>query len=144
MAQSQDGSPTISFSIPITYRFATTNPLAAPCPLVAKLRRAEEPARPVQRQMMAHKFAVSSVRCWPHHFDLSTLTTLPVRAAETTGHVGVGLSPGDEYYNEPYFYISVYPDPDSAMLPGLPKFGHWHTHEFTAAVMPARRPLSAA
>ena len=97
----------------------------------------------IQRQMMAHKFAVSSVRCWPHHFDLSTLTTLPMRAAETTGYVGVGLSPGDEYYNEPYFYISVYPDPDSTMLPDLPKFGHWHTHEFTAAVMPAHRLLTA-
>jgi hypothetical protein len=111
--------------------------------LAAWFANAELSLSHVQRQMMAQKFAVSSVRCWPHHFDLSTLTTLPVRAAETTGHVGVGLSPGDEYYNEPYFYISVYPDPHSAMLPALPKFGHWHTHEFTAAVMPARRLLTA-
>lgn len=111
--------------------------------LAAWFANAELSLSHLQRQMMGHKFAVSSVRCWPHHFDLSTLTTLPMRAAETTGYVGVGLSPGDEYYNEPYFYISVYPNPDFAMLPGLPKFGHWHTHEFTAAVMPAQRLITA-
>jgi hypothetical protein len=45
-----------------------------------------------------------------HHFDLATLTTLPARNADATGYVGVGLSPGDEYYDEPYFYVSVYPE----------------------------------
>ncbi len=93
----------------------------------------------VQRQMMQRKLAASDVRCWPHHFDLATLASFPARDADATGYVGAGLSPGDAYYDEPYFYVSVYPQPDSAALPRLPKLSHWHTHEFTAAVAPAHR-----
>src|SRR5262249_62334200 len=65
----------------------------------------------IQRQMIGRKLAASPVRCWPHHFDIATLTTLPARNAGATGYVGAGLSPGDEYYDEPYFYVSVYPNP---------------------------------
>ena len=84
----------------------------------------------VQRQMIGRKLAASPVRCWPHHFDLATLTTLPARNADATGYVGAGLSPGDEYYDVPYFYISVYPEPDPAALPSLPTLGHWHLRDF--------------
>jgi hypothetical protein len=45
--------------------------------------------------------------------------------------------------HEPYFYVSVYPKPDPAMLPTLPMFGHWHTYEFMAAVSTAHKILSA-
>jgi hypothetical protein len=65
----------------------------------------------IQRQMIGRKLAASPVRCWPHHFDIATLTALPARNAGATGYVGAGLSPGDEYYEEPYFYVSVYPEP---------------------------------
>ena len=91
----------------------------------------------IQKQMM-HGVA-SPVCCWPHHFDLATLTMLPKRGGVADRYVGVGLSPGDEYYDEPYFYVSVYPKPDPAMLPTLPMIGHWHTHEFVAAVSPAHK-----
>ena len=97
----------------------------------------------VQGQMTGRKLTASPVRCWPHHFDLATLTALPMRSSDATGYVGVGFSPGDEYYDEPYFYVSVYPDPDAATLPSLPRLGHWHTREFTAAVMLAHKLLTA-
>jgi len=97
----------------------------------------------VQRQMNERKLVASDVRCWPHHFDLATLISFPARGADATGYVGAGLSPGDKYYDEPYFYVSVYPKPDSAALPSLPKVGHWHTHEFTAAVAPAHQIVAA-
>jgi hypothetical protein len=97
----------------------------------------------VQRQMNERMLAASDVRCWPHHFDLATLISFPARDADATGHVGAGLSPGDKYYDEPYFYVSVSPKPDSAALPPLPKVGHWHTHEFTAAVAPAQQIVAA-
>src|SRR5215831_6743534 len=42
----------------------------------------------IQRQMIGRKFPASPVRCWPHHFDLATLTTLPARNADPTGYVG--------------------------------------------------------
>ncbi|HEY8031858.1 MAG TPA: hypothetical protein VIF02_05640, partial [Methylocella sp.] len=71
------------------------------------------------------------------------LASFPARTAGTTGYVGAGLSPGDEYYDEPYFYVSVYPRPDSAALPRLPALGHWHTHEFAAAIAPAHRIVAA-
>jgi hypothetical protein len=80
----------------------------------------------------------SPLCCWPHHFDLAILTTLK-RGANPDGYLGVGLSPGDHYYDEPYFYVSVYPKPDDAQLPALPTIGHWHTYEFVAAVSPAHK-----
>ena len=54
--------------------------------------------------------------------------------------MGVGFSPGDEYYDEPYFYVSTYPAPAVTTLPALP-IGHWHSHDFTAAVVTAVRIL---
>jgi hypothetical protein len=95
----------------------------------------------VQKKPTEHGSA-SPVSCWPHHFDLATLTLLSKRGADADRYVGVGLSPGDEYYDEPYFYVSVYPKPDSAMLPTLPMIGHWHTHEFVAAISPAHKIIA--
>jgi hypothetical protein len=97
----------------------------------------------IQRQMIGRKFAASPVRCWPHHFDIATLTTLPARAADATAYIGAGLSPGAEYYAEPYFYVSVYPEPDPAALPSLPMPGHWHLLDFMAAVATAHKIVAA-
>jgi hypothetical protein len=77
------------------------------------------------------------VRCWPHHFDLDTLVTLA--PGRTTG---IGFEPGDDHYDEPYFYVSLYPAPDPASLPPLSAIGHWHTKHFTAAIAPAHRILA--
>jgi hypothetical protein len=98
----------------------------------------------VRRQMIERKLSASQVCCWPHHFDLATLAMVPTQEPGMDGFVGAGLSPGDEYYNEPYFYVSVYPEPQPEALPALPALGHWHRHEFTAAILPAHRILAAA
>ena len=97
----------------------------------------------VHRYLAQQKFSPSPLRCWPHHFDLATLITLSARKPEP-GYVGAGLSPGDDHYDEPYFYVSVYPNPDPKALPVLPKLGHWHTQEFTAAIAPASKILTAS
>jgi hypothetical protein len=97
----------------------------------------------IHDQMQRREWAASPVRCWPHHFDIATLITLPARATETTASIGAGLSPGDEYYEEPYFYVSVYPEPDPRMLPTLPMLGHWHERDFIAAVATTPRILNA-
>ncbi|MGO8923048.1 MAG: DUF5996 family protein [Xanthobacteraceae bacterium] len=89
----------------------------------------------LQRKMSERRLTASPARCWPHHFDISTLITLPVRDSDAIGYIGAGLSPGDEYYEAPYFYVSVSPEPAPALLPQLPGGGHWHTEEFTAAVL---------
>ena len=77
----------------------------------------------------------SDVRCWPHHFDIATLVTVaPGRT------VGIGLEPGDVYYDEPYFYVNLHPRPDAGALPDtLEGGGMWHTHEWIGAVLPASR-----
>src|SRR5579883_1260701 len=96
----------------------------------------------VRTAMAGRGFAASDVRCWPHHFDIATLAALDP-GGDRARSVNVGLSPGDAWYDEPYFYVSPYPYPDAARLPPLPPLGHWHTHGFTAAVAPATRILAA-
>jgi hypothetical protein len=120
--------------------YGVANAADALAELAAWFANAEFSLVRVQRQMSQRKLAASDVRCWPHHFDLATSASFPARDA---GAIGAGLSPGDAYYDEPYFYVSVYPKPDCAALPHLPKLGHWHTHEFTAAVAPAHRIIAA-
>lgn len=74
------------------------------------------------------------LRCWPHHFDIATVVRLEESAHESAKSIGVGLSPGDEYYAQPYVYISLWPPIDAARLPRLPAPGHWHTQGFLGAV----------
>lgn len=77
----------------------------------------------------------STPRCWPHHFDLATLIVLPELAGRGTRTVGVGLSPGDDSYAEPYFYVGPYPPPRPDCLRSLGTLGAWHTKEWVGAVL---------
>ena len=79
----------------------------------------------------------SPVLCWPHHFDLATLIDLGEGKS-----VGVGLSPGDGSYNEPYWYVAPWPYPLETNLPEL-SIGHWHTEGFTAGVLSSSEALQA-
>jgi len=87
----------------------------------------------------------SPVRCWPHHFDLATLINLDCGEAdpEKARSIGVGLSPGDGAYDEPYFYVNPWPPPDAEKLPALDGPGEWHTANWVGAVLPARNIVSA-
>jgi hypothetical protein len=82
---------------------------AAPTQLAVWFSNAELLLDRMQGQLIGRKLAASSVCCWPHHFDLASLTTLPKRDFEAVDYLGVGLSPGDIYYDEPYFYVSMHP-----------------------------------
>ena len=75
----------------------------------------------------------SPVRCWPHHFDLGTLVALETGDPETARSVGIGLSPGDGSYAQPYLYVTPWPAP--ADLPPLGPIGRWHTEGFVSAVL---------
>lgn len=79
----------------------------------------------------------SPIRCWPHHFDLATLISLDAAGGEKARTVGAGLSPGDEHYDEPYFYVTPWPYPKDAALPALPPGGRWHTAGWIGAVLTA-------
>jgi hypothetical protein len=90
----------------------------------------------LQQQLVARGLRAPPVRCWPHHFDLDTLVYFGARSSGNTRTMGVGFSPGDEYYDQPYFYVSIYPAPTVTTLPALP-IGHWHSHDFTGAIVTA-------
>jgi Family of unknown function (DUF5996) len=111
--------------------------------LAAWFADAEIALEGVRKQIVARDLPAPSPRCWPHHFDLATLTSFSAGDSGGAAFVGAGFSPGDHYYDEPYFYVSLYPAPDVATLPALPDIGHWHSHEFTAAVTPASKILTA-
>jgi hypothetical protein len=81
-------------------------------------------------ELAAESSEASAVRCWPHHFDIATLLSLSEGRT-----IGLGLSPGDLSYPEPYWYVGPYPWPKNPELPKLPSGGKWHTEGFFAAVL---------
>jgi len=81
-----------------------------------------------------------AVLCWPHHFDIAVLVKLEAGAEPRS--IGVGLSPGDDYYAQPYFYLSPWPKPATSALLPLPPGGPWHTRDFFGAVATATDVLA--
>ena len=83
----------------------------------------------------------STVRTWPHHFDSAvSMSVDPAKSPEEARSVGVGFSPGDASYNEPYWYVTPWPYPEATdSMPTLEGGGHWHTEGWTGAVLPATR-----
>jgi hypothetical protein len=85
----------------------------------------------------------SPVRCWPHHFDIASLIALGGDAeGEEARSIGVGFSPGDQSYDQPYFYVTPWPYPDTEALPTLEAGVEWHTTGWTGAVLTADRLIS--
>ncbi len=84
----------------------------------------------------------SPIRVWPHHFDIATLLTL-AGEGEAAQTIGVGLSPGDESYGEPYWYVTPWPKPAAPREPPL-RAGRWHTERWFGAVLPASSLLAAS
>jgi hypothetical protein len=78
----------------------------------------------------------SPVRLWPHHFDIATVASLSPSdggpGGESGRSIGIGLSPGDEHYAQPYVYVS--PSPRFERLPDAPAPGRWHTDGWFGAV----------
>lgn len=84
----------------------------------------------------------SPVRCWPHHFDIATYVQLEAGSAEAARGIGIGMSPGDESYGQPYFYVNPWPHLDPTDLPDAPHPGHWHTDGYVGAVATAEQILT--
>lgn len=86
----------------------------------------------LRQKLQRFKPGPTPVRCWPHHFDIATVVEL-----EGARSIGIGVSPGDAYYAQPYLYLSPTPTPDTNDLPPLPPGGRWHTKDFFGAVATA-------
>lgn len=79
--------------------------------------------------------SAGEVLCWPHHFDLATLITVEMdRAGDPVRTVGVGFSPGDEFIEQPYWYVNHGPATERSDLPGLAE-GEWFTDGWIGAVL---------
>jgi len=89
----------------------------------------------VLRNVAASADDFSSVRCWPHHFDIGGLLVLTsTEDSQPTRTVGIGMTPGDSSYSEPYWYVTPWPYPKAGDLPDL-AIGHWHREGWTGAVL---------
>jgi hypothetical protein len=80
-----------------------------------------------------------TVRCWPHHFDIATLVSARGGGLRT---VGIGMSPGDASYSEPYFYLGPDPRPTSPLA--TLTIGRWHTADWWGAVLTASEIVGLA
>lgn len=80
----------------------------------------------------------SEVRCWPHHFDIATLVSLTSGPFKT---IGIGMSPGDASYGEPYFYVAPSPRPTRTLAPL--EVGHWHTTDWWGGALTASDIVAA-
>jgi hypothetical protein len=100
----------------------------------AELARSYHAAFLVTSDVERAKDGASSPRCWPHHFDLATLIAVPSLGGGAQRAINVGLSPGDDSYAEPYFYVGPYPYPSVDAL-GQLALGRWHTDGWTGAVV---------
>jgi hypothetical protein len=108
---------------------------AAPTEHFAELGRWYATAFQRLRNIAARTPAASPVRCWPHHFDVASLVHIdPPGRGEEARSIGVGMSPGDGSYPEPYWYVTPWPYPAAKLLPELDT-GHWHTEGWVGAVL---------
>ena len=86
------------------------------------------------------------ILCWPHHFDLATLLVVERSpSGEMTKTIGVGLSPGDDSIDEPYWYVNHWPahSERGSPLAELP-LGRWHTEGSTSAALSGSELTSRA
>ncbi|MGE5625285.1 MAG: hypothetical protein ACM3ZT_07040 [Bacillota bacterium] len=91
----------------------------------------------ILRALAAEFQVATGPRCWPHHFDYALLLSLDPGPGEKARSVGLGMSPGDQHYDQVYFYATPWPYPPAASLPPIMKPASWHTQEWTGAVLRA-------
>lgn len=91
----------------------------------------------ILQEIVATKEEASAIHIWPHHFDIATLITLSGTKNGEPMTIGIGMSPGDQNYHEPYWYVTPYPYPNTENLPSLDSGGFWHTQEWVGAVLTA-------
>ena len=104
---------------------------------LAGARRARALVRPRARRAVADRRREkrpTDIRIWPHHFDLGAILYLD--PTDDHRQIGIGLSPGDGSYAEPYLYATPFPLAKDAALPSLPS-GTWRREGWTGAVLTA-------
>lgn len=130
------------------HRVGRGAPFDASLPDLAELERWFHDASLLLEAVSVAEEGSSPVRCWPHHLDIAVLIDLDHDAVPPVGpdegrSIGIGMTPGDDSYKEPYFYVAPWPYPDSSELPKLPPPAGWHTAEWVGAVLTANDLIAA-
>jgi hypothetical protein len=107
---------------------------------LAELERWFHDASLLLEAVVAAEEGASPVRCWPHHFDIAVLINLDADAdppvdPDSARSIGIGMTPGDDAYSEPYFYVSPWPYPDPAALPDIQPPASWYAEDWVGAVL---------
>jgi len=111
-------------------------PFTGDAPALGELARWYADATLVLAELVQTEPRSTPLRVWPHHFDLGAIVFLD-EPGEHARQIGIGLSPGDRYYAEPYFYVTPHPIPDAATYPALASGGVWRREDFTGAILTA-------
>lgn len=54
--------------------------------------------------------AATSIRCWPHHFDITADFPIGIPTEDNPSYISVGFSPANSDFPEPHFYFILRPD----------------------------------
>jgi hypothetical protein len=108
---------------------------------LAELARWYDLGQAVLARITAGQPRATEIRIWPHHFDLGAILYLD--ATDDHRQIGLGLSPGDSSYAEPYVYVTPYPISKVPTFPALPS-GTWRREGWTGAVLTGSEIVAGA
>lgn len=96
--------------------------------------------RDIRREMKTEE----PILVWPKDFDqVLTIVVKDSGDPDTTSRIALGMSPGDQYFDRPYFYVNTWPYADVDHCPKLSNGAKWFSDEWTGAVLIADLLLEA-
>lgn len=76
------------------------------------------------------------IQIWPHHFDAAIRIVLKDSGdPETNTSITLGMMPGDERINAPYFYVSTWPHVHTSKMKPFEEPGNWIEDDWTGAIL---------
>ena len=78
----------------------------------------------------------NEIQIWPHHFDQAISVVLKDSGdPETDTLITMGMMPGDDNNDNPYFYVSTWPHVHTSKLHPLHAPGEWIEEDWTGGVL---------
>lgn len=78
----------------------------------------------------------NEILIWPHHFDIAlSILIKDTGDPETDTIISFGMSPGDENFENPYFYVNTWPHVDTSQCAKLSNNALWVSEDWTGAIM---------
>jgi len=86
----------------------------------------------------------SPVQLWPHHLDIAFSCYPAPESRQIIEQISCGYLTGDASIEEPYFYITVYPELEDISGIELCEKAYWHAEEWQGVIYRYRDLISAA